>query len=68
MYKVKIKTWDSMVKQYGLLPDGETIKCDRQFTVDMEKLLPKNRKITIDKDNQWVTKNDTFVISKNMIE
>ena len=43
---VKIKTWDKMKKEFGLLGDG-SIGISPCFNNDMEEAMPKNRIIEI---------------------
>lgn len=61
--KVKIKTWQEMEKEFGSIVHG-SINCDQYFTKEMEELLPKNRIIEIDLENQW----NTYTITEDMIK
>lgn len=52
---VKIKTWEEMIKEFGLLclsdedyfPDSDVINCQEHYTDYMEKELPEDRIIEI---------------------
>jgi len=59
---VKIKTWDDMVKEFGLNKDGN-INCSGVFVTDMEEEMPKNRIIDTT-DGDWIS----WIISHDMIE
>ena len=66
MRRVKIKTWEAMESEFGLM--NKSIKCEFYFTPKMEKALPDNRIIEIDRKHFWFPDNDYFSISEDMIE
>ena len=68
--KVKIKSWDKMVKEYGLNADGN-ILCKYKFTVDMKYLCGETftiysifEKYTVYFENA----DDDWMYSTDMIE
>ena len=63
---VKIKTWDRMVKEFGLNKDGD-IDCQDTFATGMEREMPKNRVIAI-KNHKWWQSSWNWDISEDMIE
>ena len=63
---VKIKTWEQMVKEFGI-NTWNNIDCKYGFTNKMEELMPKNRIIEIH-NITWYFKDIHFDISKDMIE
>ena len=67
MRKVKIKTWERMVEEFGISFSGD-IRCDKYFTEDMENNIPENRIIGIGRNRQWYGGRDTWFISEDMIE
>jgi len=60
---VKIKTWEQMEQEFGLNLFNN-IKTQFTFTIQMEKKLPKNRVIILDKNSRW----NGYDISKTIIE
>jgi hypothetical protein len=73
---VKIKTWDRMVKEFGLDNYGN-INCENEFLINMEEELPKNRIIVIERDITekgrnylWPTNDlvNGWTITEDMIE
>lgn len=76
--KVKIKTWDELLKISGIDDDGDIRGggTDASFTRTMESCLPDNRVIEVNNiDGDWLwyvnvpTMGDTeFIISQYMIE
>ena len=70
--KVRIKTWEEMEKEFGLTASG-SIGVRAGFNTAMEKLMPKDRVITVgnkDKDGDfiWEIENSVYFISNVMIE
>ena len=70
--KVKIKTWDDMVEEFGIYPSGELIICDRGFTVAMENDMPKDRIIELEQPlpydpSVWLWKEGRWIITDDMI-
>jgi len=65
MKKVKIKTWEQMEEELGLIEKG-FIDAEFGFTEEMEELMPKDRIIEIDEDVFWAETG--FYISNDMIE
>ncbi len=82
--RVKIKTWDELVKEYGTTPITDCnmstslyIPCPGDYTDMMEKELPENRIIILEVQNlgngdkfEWYTESDIspWVITPEMIE
>jgi len=70
---VKIKTWEQMEKEFGLTYHGY-INIEEKFTRFMNKLLPSNRVINVEKDNHnnyyyiWYSDSYTYHITDEMIE
>ena len=72
---VKIKTWDKMVIAYGLSDDKTFIKTEKAFSRFMEAIIPENRIIKVQIDNNDILWrfdvddfNDVLFISEDMIE
>lgn len=68
---VIIKTWDRMVKEFGLDDSGD-IDCHSSFTVEMKDFVPPHRVIEIVqyyKDTAWIweLKDIEWIISEDMI-
>ena len=63
MQLVKIKIWEQMEKEFGLNKHGY-INCSPQFHLKMEKIMPKNRIILLDKNSFY----KKYVIIEEMIE
>ena len=69
---IKIKTWKQMEKEYELNESGN-INCICHFTEEMEKLMPKDRIVEINKDFRWEERKrhifqHNYIISKDMID
>ena len=76
--KVRIKTWNEMVQEFGVDNAGD-IKCRETFNTYMEDSLPKDRIIEIEKDenntlkifnnvHDWYVDDFEWNISDDMIE
>lgn len=66
MRRVKIKTWDAMEKEFGLGEDGD-LNMAIIFTPYMEKLMPADRVIEVERDGGrflW----EGYMITEDMIE
>ena len=65
--KVKIRSWKSMEKEYGLDLMGN-VKCDHRFVVAMSPFC--DQEIKVYKDNSCIVRevNTNWAISKDMIE
>lgn len=50
--KVRIKTWNEMVQEFGVDNVGD-IKCKETFNTYMEELLPKDRIIEIKENGMY---------------
>lgn len=50
--KVRIKTWNEMVQEFGVDNVGD-IKCKETFNTYMEELLPKDRIIEIKENGKY---------------
>ena len=69
--KVRIKTWEKMVEEFGLVESnrGYGIPCDAVFLDEMEELLPEDRIVDRDIYAKWnYIPTDYFYISDDMIE
>ena len=76
--KVKIKTWDEMVEEFGINDYGD-ITCKYGFVSTMERLLPEDRIIEIEdlpeeymKDPEellfyWESEKGNWIITEDMI-
>ena len=67
--KLKIKTWDAMVEEFGVDNMGD-IACYDGFVVDMDEMLPDDRIIEIFfEDGRWLwDESERWIISNDMIE
>lgn len=76
--KVRIKTWNEMVQEFGVDNVGD-IKCKETFNTYMEELLPKDRIIEIKENGMysyllphnvydWYVDDFEWNISDDMIE
>ena len=63
--KVKIKTWEKMIEEFGL--NGDWINCEGTFTDLMEKDIPQDRIIDIQYKDGYMYWNG-WEISEDMIE
>ena len=78
--KVRIKTWERMVQEFGVDNVGGDIKCKEIFNTYMEELLPKDRIIEIEENGKnnmfklynvyydWYVDEFEWNISDDMIE
>ena len=75
--KVKIKTWDEMANQYGILPTGlghNIIPIESfVFSEGLEKLMPSDRSIEVYPSSDfrcyyWRVGDDYWSISRGMID
>ena len=64
---VKIKTWNKMVEEFGLI-SMNSIDCENFFNDDMEEAMPKNRIIVITKSIDDIYYWNGWIISDDMIE
>jgi len=68
---IKIKTWAELNKTYGLTEDGEGIDIVN-FTKKMEGLLPTNRIIVVNIDDNedmvWIDNDNEFLICSDIID
>ena len=73
--KVKIKTWNKMVEEFGI--EENQIKCEQLFVDTMEADIPEDRIIEVEEkydsklDDEimtWYTSDCTWVISEDMVE
>ena len=75
--EVKIKTWDQMRREFGVnidLDGDPSIKCDKNFPLEMEKCFKINseRILTIDrlfhKDDYYFVEENKWCWTDDMIE
>jgi hypothetical protein len=69
---ITFKSWEKMLEEYGLNNFG-SIKCNKSFTDEMEKVLNKNRKHKIievvEECNHYRVNNFfNYLVSDDMIE
>ena len=67
--KVKIRSWESMEKEFGLTPNGKHIPTECWFTKGMKYMCNKKVKLipnTLSKD--LIVKGTTYAISKDMVK
>jgi len=69
---VKIKTWENMEKEFGVVGDDKDINCKYLFEREMEKQMPKNRIVRLEvvNENLWVWKNklNSCILHEDIIE
>lgn len=69
LIKVKIRTWESMEKEFGLSDEG-FIKCKNSFIKEMEEQMPEDRIISVYRkdDENYIWNIGCWTITDEMIK